>query len=73
MSSILQPGKKQAEKAAALQEQQIAEQKQKEGLRLAEAESDVARRKGLGKTRAGGRGSLIATAQTGVTGNLGGS
>ncbi len=56
MSSILQPGKKQAEQ-----------------LKLAEAESEIARRKGLGKTRAGGRGSLIATAQTGVTGNLGGS
>lgn len=72
MSDILQPGKKQAEKAAALQEQQIAEQKKVEQLKLAEAESDVARRKATG-ARGGGRGSLIATGQTGVTGNLGGS
>ncbi len=73
MSSILQPGKKKAEQAAALQEQQIAEQKQKEQLKLAEAESEVAKRRALGTTRAGGRGSLIATGQTGVTGRLGGS
>lgn len=71
MSSILQPGAKQAKRAAAASELQIAEQSRKEKLRLAEAESDVAKRKARPGSR--GRSSLIATSQTGVTGNLGGS
>lgn len=73
MSSILQPGAKQAKRATAASERQIAEQKQKESLRLAEAESDIARRRAGATSGARGRSSLIATSQTGVTGNLGGS
>ena len=73
MSSILKPGEKQAKRAAALSEQRIGEQKQKEQLRLAEAESDIAKRRAGATTGARGRSSLIATSPAGVTGTLGGS
>lgn len=73
MSSILQPGAKQAKRAAAASELQIAEQGRKEKLRLAEAESDIAKRRAGATSGARGRSSLIATSATGVTGNLGGS
>jgi hypothetical protein len=71
MSDILQPGAKAAKKASKLQEQQIGEQRKKEELALAESEDVLARRKAA--TATGGRKSLIATSQTGVSGTLGGT
>lgn len=71
MSNILQPGAKAAKKAARLQEQQIGEQRKKEELALAETEDELARRKATAGT--GGRKSLIATSQTGLSGTLGGT
>ena len=59
MTNVLQPGVKEARRAARLQRREIAEQKQIEKLRLAEQEDEVRRRKLLAK--AGGRRSLIAS------------
>jgi hypothetical protein len=71
MSDILQPGKKQAAKAAKDQEALIAQQRTKEELALAESEDVLGRRRVVAAT--GGRKSLIATSQTGVAGSLGGT
>lgn len=72
MSKIFDPGKG----ARRQQTRDISGQRQVEAARLAEEESEVARRKALASRSAGGRQSLIATSRTGVTGQattLGGS
>lgn len=71
MSDVIDPGRR-ARKAARAQSEQIAKQKQVEEAKLAEEESDIARRKSVMAKGRGGRSSLIATSNTGVT-NLGGS
>ena len=53
------------------QEQQIAFQQQKEDLRLATSEDEVAKRKAIAKGKTTGRSLLTATSPTGVQG-LGG-
>lgn len=68
MSDVFDPGKsarRRARKAAARQEELIAKQKQKEAARLAESESEVAKRRALIQ-RKGGRSLLIATSPRGV-------
>lgn len=72
MGDILQPGRKEAQKAAAEQREAIAAQKQKEKLRLAEEESEIARRKAVTKSGVAGRSLLTATSPTGVSDSLGG-
>ena len=72
MSTILGGGKEEAQKAARLQQAQLAKQTQVEQARIAKEEDVIGRRRALGKA-SGRRSSLIATGQTGVTGNLGGS
>ena len=66
MGSILDSGaSKRARKQAAMQEEQLAKQKQKEDLRTAEADDEVARRKGIA-AKGGSRSSLLATGEAGV-------
>jgi hypothetical protein len=65
--------KAKADKARKLQEAEIAKRKQIETARLAVSEDEVARRKAAGAAGRAGRGSLIATSQTGVSGSLGGT
>ena len=65
--------KSEAKKAQERQEKAIAEQKKKEAQRLAEAESEVKRRQAIASRGRSGRGSLIATSQTGLASNLGGT
>ncbi len=71
MGDILGGGKKQAEEAARVQKEQIAKQKNIEQAKIAK-EEDIEGRRRLLSSR-GGRSSLIATGQTGVSGTLGGS
>lgn len=70
MSKIFKPKKQKAPKvdnrAAKAQEEALAKQKQKEDLRLAEADDEVSRRKALAKSRAQGRSLLVATSETGT-------
>lgn len=67
MGSILDTGaEKRAKKQAQMQEEQLAKQKQKEDLRAAEADDEVARRKGIA-AKGGSRASLLATSEAGVT------
>lgn len=69
MSSILDPGKK----ARQAQAESLKKQQQQEELRLAEEESEVARRKATVETGKAGRSLLVATSPTGVkTKTLGG-
>lgn len=75
MSNVIDPSRrarKEAQKAQAAQEKELAKQRQQEEARLAEEESEIARRKALGERGAGGRSLLIATSQTG-TANSGGA
>lgn len=65
------PGGEEAEKLQREQRKQIAKQRQRELLRRAESESEVARRRGLAQ-RPGGRSLLVATTPTGVE-KLGGT
>lgn len=63
-----------AKKQADIQRKELASRKQKEDLRAAEAESDIARRKSIAG-KGGSRASLLATSETGTAGlakNLGG-
>lgn len=72
MGSMMDTG---AKDAARKQQEQIAAQKQEEDARLAEEESEVAKRKALMANKAKGRSLLTATSQTGTAGtseNLGG-
>ena len=69
----LRSGKSSAKRAQKAQKKAIAEQKRIEDIRLAEAESGIAKRKALGTRARAGRQSLIATSQTGRATNLGGS
>jgi hypothetical protein len=69
LKKIADPGRGAREQQA----QDIARQKQTEGLRLAEEESEIGRRRVLATRGAGGRASLIATSRRGLTANLGGS
>lgn len=50
------------------QEEQIASQKQKEDVRLSEADDAVARRKALAQSRGAGRSLLVATSERGTGG-----
>lgn len=72
MSDVLDPGKR-AREAARTQEKAIKKQQQLEEVKLAEEESEVARRRALARPGAGGRSLLIATSPTGTTQTLGGS
>lgn len=72
MGDALSTGKSAAEKAARRQKLEMREQKKKESLKLAEAESDIARRKTGAKRGQMGRQSLIRTSEQGVTSQLGG-
>ena len=68
MTDIIDPGRKarkDAKKASDAQELLIAQQKQKEDLRLAESKSEVSKRQGLIQ-RQGGRSLLIKTSPQGV-------
>jgi hypothetical protein len=73
MSDILGGGKAEAAKAARLQQAQIDKQETIEKARLAEEDDAIARRKSAGVAGRAGRGSLIATSQTGVSTSLGGT
>ena len=55
-----------AKRAAREQSESIAKQKQIEGARLAEEESEIAKRRALTESGRGGRSLLIATSPTGV-------
>ena len=68
-------GRKRAKKAQKAQEAQIAKQRQAEELKLAEEESEVARRKATARGGRGGRSLLVATSPTGTARatNLGGT
>ena len=55
-----------AEKAANVQRELVARQRQKEAARLAEAESAIATRKNLARSGRGGRSLLIGTSPTGT-------
>jgi len=67
MGSILDMGaEKRAKKQAAMQQEQLDKQKQKEDLRAAEAEDEVSRRKGIA-AKGGSKASLLATSEAGVT------
>ena len=72
-SGAFSTGKSAGLRAQKRQESAIAAQAKDEKLRLAQATSDVATRKaGAGRAKRG-RGSLIATSQTGLSSTLGGS
>lgn len=64
---------RQADRAQKEQMRQIKERQKKEAQLLAEAESDVKRRQALSKSSKAGRKSLIATSETGLSQNLGGT
>jgi hypothetical protein len=64
---------RQAQRAQDEQMRQIKERQKKEQQALAEAESDVKRRKALAQKGKAGRKSLIATSETGLAQNLGGT
>jgi hypothetical protein len=66
-------GRSAAEREAEKQKKLIAEQQRREELRLAEAESDVLAARARGRRGAAGRRSLIATSETGISRNLGGT
>jgi len=66
MSDVIQPGKKDAERAAKLQQQQLREQRTKEKRKTLEAEDDIARRRALAQGSGGFRRSLLAGAETGT-------
>lgn len=70
MTSIVDPSKK-ARKAAREAQKAQAQQRQKEALRLQEAESEVARRKASAANPTG-RQSLLRTSPTGLKQTLGG-
>ena len=74
MSGLIGDGGKKAAREA---EARMAEQKQKEDLRLAEADSEIERKKQLMKSGGAGRSLLIKTSPTGVPAvgaeNLGGA
>ena len=65
--------KSDAKKAQKRQKAEIAKQKKIEDQKLAAAESEVKRREASGANSRAGRKSLIATSQTGLASNLGGS
>lgn len=76
MSKVFDPGKgarREARRARAEQEKQIAKQRQIEQGKIAEEEDVIARRKALAKPGAGGRSLLIATSPTGTSTTLGGT
>jgi len=66
-------GKSAAERAQKKQAAEIAKQQKIEDQLLAEGDSEVKRRQALAKRGKSGRSSLIATSQTGLASNLGGS
>ncbi len=66
-------GKSAAQRAQKKQAAEIAKQQKIEDQLLAEGESEVKRRQALAKRGKSGRSSLIATSQTGLASNLGGS
>jgi hypothetical protein len=72
-SGALSTGKSAADRAQKRQAKAIAERQKKEDALLAEADSEVAKRKALGTKSRAGRKSLIATSNTGLATNLGGS
>jgi len=59
LKKILEAPAKEAERAAGIQQEAIGKQRQREQLRLAEAESEIGKRRLL--SRVGGRRSLIAS------------
>ena len=61
------------ERAADAQKLAIAKAEQREGLRLAEAEGDIAKRRGQAAGKGAGRGSLIKSSPVGLAQNLGGT
>ena len=72
-SGALRTGKSAAQRAQKKQAAEIAKQQKIEDQLLAEGESEVKRRQALAKRGKSGRSSLIATSQTGLASNLGGS
>lgn len=63
---------RQANRARISQETSIAKQRQIETLKIAEEESEVAKRKALARPGKGGRSLLVATSPAGITSTLGG-
>jgi hypothetical protein len=70
---IEKPFRTGASAAARKAEQETKKMQQKEGARLAEAESEVATARALAKSGKGGRKSLIKTSPGGLAVNLGGT
>lgn len=71
IKGVINPGKEEAEAAAARERRLIAQQRQKETTRLAESESEIERRRAISRGR-GSRSLLIATSPQGVQ-TLGGT
>ena len=62
-----------AKEARRKQQEALARQEQREKVRLAEADSEVAKRKAMAGSKGAGRRSLIKTSPTGLSQNLGGT
>ena len=69
--NIARTGKTASGKAKEKQSLLLERQRQREEIKLADADDDIARRKALSKGGKGGRRSLIKTSESGAT-NLGG-
>lgn len=69
MSDVLQPGKKDAERAAKQQQQLLREQQFRDRKKKLEAEDEVARRKALASGVGGLRKSLLSGGEAGVGAN----
>lgn len=77
MGDVLQPGKKEAKRAAREQQRLLGEQQRKERQRALEAEDEIARRRAAAQGVGGFRRSLLTGGETGQPGasmaqNLGG-
>lgn len=63
-----------SKRARRQQSEDLTRQRKREELKIAEEESEIAKRKALAKPGAGGRSLLVATSPTGTKGtNLGGT
>ena len=71
-ANIFRTGKTAAGKAQEKQSLLIEKQRQREDIKLADADDEIARRKALSKSTKSGRRSLIKTSETGSS-NLGGT
>lgn len=71
--NVFRTGRTSAKKSQEKQSLLIEKQRQKTELDLAESSDEVARRRALAKSKTAGRGSLISSANSSKSNNLGGT